>query len=243
MRTARTCSEPRRGTYRIEVVAPGYTFVVADQGVDDLVDSDVEPTDGRTAFFDVVSDSTDRSLDAGIEPATIGDFVFEDANGNGLQDPGESGIEGVTVRLLDNDGNVLETDVTSAAGAYSFIVAPDQYQIEVVTPSGYTPTTADAGADDALDSDVDPTSGRTAVATVVDSDDHDDIDAGYFRTTSIGDFVWLDQDRYGIQDTASLAWPACWSRSPMALVRRSPRRPPTRTAPTRSPASRQVSTP
>jgi len=34
------------------------------------------------------------------QAATVGDFVWEDANKNGIQDGGESGVSGVTIRLL-----------------------------------------------------------------------------------------------------------------------------------------------
>ncbi|MBL0325628.1 MAG: hypothetical protein IPP61_10680 [Cytophagaceae bacterium] len=45
------------------------------------------------------------TIDAGyFKPATIGDFVFEDKNGNGIQDPTEPGIAGVTVKLNGSDG-------------------------------------------------------------------------------------------------------------------------------------------
>ncbi|MDV7398392.1 SdrD B-like domain-containing protein, partial [Arthrospira platensis SPKY1] len=39
---------------------------------------------------------------------SIGQFVWEDLNANGLQDPDEPGIAGVTVRLLDSNGNFLQ---------------------------------------------------------------------------------------------------------------------------------------
>ncbi len=38
---------------------------------------------------------------------TVSGTVFSDLNGNGVQDPGESGIGGVTVELLDSNGNVV----------------------------------------------------------------------------------------------------------------------------------------
>jgi serine-aspartate repeat-containing protein C/D/E len=46
-------------------------------------------------------------IDIGVYPSTtsIGDQVFSDYNGNGLQDAGEPGLDGVTVELLDLAGN------------------------------------------------------------------------------------------------------------------------------------------
>jgi carbohydrate-selective porin OprB len=55
-------------------------------------------------------------------PIEIGNLVWEDTDGNGIQDPDESGIAGVTVELRDpNNGNaVLATAVTDSEGRYFF---------------------------------------------------------------------------------------------------------------------------
>lgn len=64
-----------------------------------------------------------------LHPYTIGDTLYNDANGNGLQDEGEAGIPGVLVNLLDSNGQTVRdingspiTTVTGADGAYSFEV-------------------------------------------------------------------------------------------------------------------------
>src|SRR5262249_23634693 len=46
-------------------------------------------------------------------PVAIGDFVWDDANGNGIQDSGEAGIPGVTLTLTGTDSN--STPVTDHA--------------------------------------------------------------------------------------------------------------------------------
>src|SRR5207244_759576 len=51
---------------------------------------------------------------------SIGNFVWEDANFNGIQDLGEVGIAGVTVRLRDANNNLLSTKVTDSNGQYQF---------------------------------------------------------------------------------------------------------------------------
>ncbi|MBK9151773.1 MAG: hypothetical protein IPM26_12610 [Saprospiraceae bacterium] len=44
-------------------------------------------------------------MDAGYyRPATIGDFVWDDKNANGVQDAGEPGIPGLTVTLSGTAG-------------------------------------------------------------------------------------------------------------------------------------------
>lgn len=43
--------------------------------------------------------------------------MFEDANGNGIQDPGEFGIEGVDFVVIDSKG-ASQTVTTDADGSY-----------------------------------------------------------------------------------------------------------------------------
>ena len=65
-------------------------------------------------------------------PIEIGNRIWNDANSNGVQDPGENGIAGVTVRLYKNDV-LLATAVTDANGEYYFVggtaVDPNHEQI------------------------------------------------------------------------------------------------------------------
>jgi hypothetical protein len=39
---------------------------------------------------------------------SLGDFVWEDVNGDGIQDGTEPGVEGVVVRLYDASSNVVD---------------------------------------------------------------------------------------------------------------------------------------
>ena len=61
---------------------------------------------GETDQFNLPSNGSDLSRDLGLYTyASIGDRVWLDANGNGVQDAGESGMAGVTVELFDGDDN------------------------------------------------------------------------------------------------------------------------------------------
>jgi hypothetical protein len=53
-------------------------------------------------------------------PVEIGNRVWFDADGDGVQDPGERPLGGVTVQLVDSAGNVIGTAVTDANGHYYF---------------------------------------------------------------------------------------------------------------------------
>ena len=83
--------------------------------------------------------------------ASIGDRVWNDADGDGVQDAGEAGINGVTVELLDSGGNVIATTTTSGNGNYTFSnLAAGTYTVRVVSstlPAGpRRPSTSTASA-------------------------------------------------------------------------------------------------
>jgi len=110
----------------------------------------------------------------------LGDFVWFDANANGIQDAGEAGISNVTVRLLDGSGNALGPTVTTDAnGKYLFAnLVAGAYAVQFVTPTGYVLTPADQGADDAKDSDADTTTGKTPPVTLAAGTTNLTLDAG-----------------------------------------------------------------
>jgi len=64
-----------------------------------------------------------------------------DLNANGQFDEGEEGLAGVTIRLLDAEGEVIATTVTAADGSYSFTgLEAGEYSVEEVVPDGYVAT-------------------------------------------------------------------------------------------------------
>jgi protocatechuate 3,4-dioxygenase beta subunit len=216
------------GQYQVEFVTPdGYTFTSANGGADDL-DSDADASTGRSPVIDLKEGEHIRTVDAGLCPpapppvvpaatASIGDYVWLDTDGDGLQDAAEQAVSGVTVRLLDGDGNVVATQETDASGKYLFDkLKPGQYQVEFVTPEGYTFTSANGGADD-LDSDADASTGRSPVIDLKEGENIRTVDAGLCPPapppepepllSSIGDYVWLDGDRDGLQDDGETAVP------------------------------------
>ena len=187
------------GSYFVEVVVPaGGVFTGLNVGADDRIDSDVDPGTSRTGLI-TVTDSDDLTIDAGIVfPVKIGDFVWNDLNADGLQDDGEPGIEGVTVRLLDAEGVEIDSAVTDSTGMYMFMVTPGDYTVVFDRPGGFIPTLPEVGADETSDSNADPFDGQAPV-TVLSGRDDFTIDAGFYEEASLGDFVWEDLDHDGLQ--------------------------------------------
>lgn len=136
--------------------------------------------------------------------SAIGDFVWSDANCNGIQDAGENGINGVLVNITYADGTV-KTEVSrnfqGNDGYYNFInIGPGTYTITFITPAGFTPSTSNAGIDDSKDSD--PVNGNVSVTLAANQSDFT-IDAGYCSAGGLrlGNLVWNDSNNNGIKDS------------------------------------------
>ncbi len=187
--------------------SPGIAFVDADQGSNDDLDSDVTNAFGfgTTDLICVTSGAMIENVDAGmqLETAEVGDYVWTDLNGNGVQNAGEPGLEGVRVDLYDEFDNYIRTEFSNAQGEYLFEdVQPGNYYLVFVAPSQYTVSEAYQGGDDTNDSDVMEViaPGATNIFNLSPGEADMDIDAGFYIPSRIGDFVWDDLNKNGIQD-------------------------------------------
>jgi hypothetical protein len=79
---------------------------------------------GGVATFGKANGLGDIELSCDLPPIQIGNRVWRDLNNNGVQDPGEPGLAGVTVTLLGPGSTTLATAVTDANGEYYFSTAP-----------------------------------------------------------------------------------------------------------------------
>jgi hypothetical protein len=152
--------------------------------------------DGVTVYFKNIAAPV-------VPPASLGDRVWHDLNGNGIQEPGEPGILGVTVQLraCPAPGAVLATRTADGEGMYLFSdLAPGSYYVTFVRPDGYVFSAADQGSNDATDSDADPATGATGCYTLAAGENNLTVDAGLYGPVSVGDFVWNDTNADGIQD-------------------------------------------
>ncbi|MEO0040881.1 MAG: hypothetical protein RL329_329, partial [Bacteroidota bacterium] len=196
------------GTYTVKFDLPtGFGFTYKDQGSDDAKDSDANVTTGITAPITLVSGQPNWTIDAGIidlANTKIGDYVWEDLNGNGIQDVGETGIPNITVKLTGTTGNgtaVTLTTTTDANGKYLFEnLTPGDYTITFVRPAGFEFTSKDRGGDDSKDSDADVTTGETIRENLVSGETNLTYDAGMVRSTTLGDLAFLDCNNNGMQD-------------------------------------------
>ncbi len=114
---------------------------------------------------------------------SISGHIWEDTDGSGFQDQFENGLSGVNVNLYNSNGNLISSKVSDYEGKYLFeAIQPGDYYIEFdVSPIGnYYFTNPDNSTDD---SDVDNSNGEgtTAMFTLQNGSDIDNIDAGCYQ--------------------------------------------------------------
>lgn len=187
------------GSYTVEVVTPaGLQISDSLQGGDPATDSNGSPA---SVYLD--SDhSADPTIDFAFNPpcaGSIGNLVWDDLDRDGIQDPGEPGLDGVTVKLLTSANAQLSLTTTAGGGLYRFdgLCAGD-YRVEVVPPAGRTASPELAVLNRELDSNPNP----FAVNLPADTSSDQSIDFGFNTpcSGSIGNLVWHDKNRDGIQD-------------------------------------------
>jgi hypothetical protein len=122
---------------------------------------------------------------------SIANAIWDDEDGDGVRDPGEAGIGGVTVALRDSGGSLIGTALTDANGNFQFSgLGNGNYTIDLTDTSGVLtnlqPTTAAA------------TAGQLAVT--VAGANISAVSFGYRSLGTIGEVVWSDSDGDGVRD-------------------------------------------
>jgi hypothetical protein len=201
-----------------------FTNVPADDYIV-LVDSDTIPTGhfqtadpGQSGTCGICDhkdalnvDGTSSYLDEdfGYQPrgsSTIGDYVWEDTNGDGVQGSNESGLSGILVTLyedsnasgtIDANDAVVYTTTTDTDGAYLFENLPfGRFLVDVDTTDSDLPT-------DAYGNRYLLTTGNDPQLVVLNASNPNDLtaDFGFGAPGVIGDFIWADYDGDGLADT------------------------------------------
>jgi hypothetical protein len=227
------------GQYRVRFTLPsGFSSFSPKAAIlDNDYDSDANPT-GMTDCITLNNGEQNLRVDAGLvsggptptptnttapQLGSLGDRVWRDNNGNGIQDAGEPGVAGISVQLRDCNGNVLSTTTTNSNGNYNFPnLNAGCYVVRFTNISGFAISPPNQGSNDAVDSDVvfldsvtpGIINGQTDTITLGPGENNPTIDAGLIPTGptptptsttapqlgSIGDRVWRDNDSNGIQN-------------------------------------------
>ncbi|HQZ32953.1 MAG TPA: SdrD B-like domain-containing protein [Ilumatobacteraceae bacterium] len=157
-----------------------------------------------------------------IKSVSVGDYVWVDSDRNGRQNVGEPGIAGVVLILVGPDGEPV-TDVlgvpvgpatTDVDGGYTFdnlpaLTGEQVYTVRIdqvasaVALKPYVPTTAGAG-----DRKADSSTGQASTVPGelhLNEDRDPTLDFGFvLKSYAIGDYVWIDTNKNGLQDAAEV---------------------------------------
>ena len=174
------------GTYSVKVVQDGPIASLEQTGDPDATkDNSSEPI---TLNNDNPS-KTDVNFGY-VNNNSLSGTVYRDDSRNGDQDGTEPGYSGVTVQLLDKDGQVIATTTTDANGNYSFDKLPDgTYSVTVVKDGELADTEQTEDPDTTKDNASEP------VTLNEDNPSKDHIDFGYVPDYSIHGLVYRDGDR------------------------------------------------
>jgi hypothetical protein len=147
--------------------------------------------------------------------ATLGDFVWVDTDGDGQQNDGPTGVNGVFVELftpgpdgipqnLDDfpvGGTITANDPSNNPGWYRFgTLAPGDYYVCFHPPATYGITTPNVGSDTS-DSDGDGNV-CTPVTNLSAGEDDPTLDLGLLPPVpaALGNYVWFDSNSDGVQN-------------------------------------------
>ena len=148
--------------------------------VDGVEVSEIDPSDlgvGTYEFIaEFVPDNAEECITTIITQfrivencsAFIGDFVWNDINQDGIQDPDEPGLPDVMVIITGTTESepYADTTFTNANGNYEFEVPPGIYKIIFELPDGFLPSPQGVGTDDNIDSDAGPVMGMTELFAI-----------------------------------------------------------------------------
>lgn len=127
----------------------------------------------------------DITITTGLCTGTVSGHLFEDTNGNGVEDAGEPGVAGVDVLITDDRGS-MQTSTSDPSGDYSASAPTGSTTVDVdesTLPTGFVQT---AGTD--------PT-----VVTVPDGGIASDLD-GYQAQGTVSGHLFEDTDGDGVED-------------------------------------------
>ena len=169
-------------------------------------DKDSSAQAGKAESVDLTTDgASDMTLDFGYVRAavSVGDYVWEDVNKDGLQDDTDKPIEGVTLTISRSDGAPVNnpdgtpraelTTKTDASGKYVFdnlevLPTGTHYVVTVTAPDGFEATKDSAGDRD-KDSSAQASKAESIDLTTNGASDMT-LDFGYVHpAVSVGDYV------------------------------------------------------
>ena len=191
------------GAYRFDAVMPGryyLRFELPEGGVFSSVTG--VQHDGGVGESEVFSFATGAHVTGpvcgGIALGGIDGVVFDDRNANGVQDEGEAAMQGVTITLTPDRGELeAVTVVTGADGCFAIgDLRPGSYQLTLAYPEGYVSSRL-SGVTLPVASGY---AAQTVALTVPMGGWWHDQMLGGVRPASLSGQIWLDENNNGLRD-------------------------------------------
>lgn len=194
------------GNYMVIIENPfnDGSFTIRDQDEADFLDSDIDPQTGESEIIVLTENQDIVTIDAGYYHfVNIGDFVWEDKNGNGLQEIGENGIQNIKIRLTRQDEYRIIDVYSDAKGKYlfghEFEIRPGEFSLTFYPNNTYSLIDNNMG-NDTLDSDPDIITKSTQNFSLLSGEKTFVWDAGFYKPIILGDYCWNDKNANGIQE-------------------------------------------
>ncbi len=160
------------------------------------------------SLLNVDQDDTNPSNDSETVTITptqsggIGNLIWHDSNGDGIQDLTEAGMQNIGVELyqIPNNGIPIATLFTDILGEFCFTGLSDgDYYVKIIVPTDMMvtiPMVSDSSTSVSPEEDSDITGaygfGTTDMITILNGAKIKSCDGGLHFYGSIGDIVWLD---------------------------------------------------
>lgn len=188
---------------QVEVLISGDYKNIAEIMASDQDDNDSQPGNGNDNEDDYERLELDVVNNQIVDNTSeIGDRIWYDTNGDGVQQDGELGIPNIEINLYTatNINNTLRSTTSDSQGKYIFRdLSSGDYFVEFVIPAGMVETVPNVngsggGNTEAIDSDIENTFGfgTTKIINLGIDESYILADGGIYDGGSIGDLVWFD---------------------------------------------------
>ncbi|MEE9492227.1 MAG: SdrD B-like domain-containing protein [Gammaproteobacteria bacterium] len=174
--------------YQMQYKLPAsHQFSPVNQGGNYRLDSNADQSTGLTPCLPIADGQSRLAIDAGMSPTggggtgtgVMGDYVWNDLNGDGVQDSDEPGLANVSIDLLSCSGDQMDTTFSDANGGFRFTsIAPGSYQMRYNLLANHRYSPAGQGGNYRTDSNVDTTTGLTPCLTIEDGQQRLAVDGG-----------------------------------------------------------------
>ncbi|MBK8621014.1 MAG: carboxypeptidase regulatory-like domain-containing protein [Saprospiraceae bacterium] len=193
------------GAYVLRAAIPDTTVLTLYNVFGESVNSDFFKTGDTLTTLPFILISGEQSLDTDlgliVKRTELGGLVWRDSDADGISEPDEPIYTNVDVLLLNLSGDTIQQVKTDSTGRYFFEnISADVYRIVFPIYDSLTFTRYRQGSNPEIDNDVQDLQGGTILVTIQDGEKLLDLNAGYIRKSSVGDFVWFDTNENGLQD-------------------------------------------